>query len=601
MKYFVNNYSIDAVLSWYKIKDRYGNRDMAIPEIQRPFVWKSVKVRKLIDSLYQGYPIGYLTIWQNPDVRLKDGGFSEGKKIIIDGQQRIISLITSILGEEIVTKNYKKVRITIAFNPQTEEFEVLNPAIEKSSEWIKDVGPIISGEEGIIGVFNEYCNLNPNVNRGKIESILQRLQSIRNRQVGIIELNHNLDIETVTEIFVRINSEGVILNQADFAMSKIASNERYNGPILRKCIDYFCHAVEEPEFLNSIRQANENFANTDFFQRIWWVRNNNQDIYKPNYSDLLRVAFTSRFNRGKLSDLVDLLSGRNFETREYEEEIMEGSFEKLKIGILDFVNQTNFERFIMIIKSAGFISPEMIRSKNNLNFAYILYLKLRQQGYDQDKIEKYIKRWFVMSILTKRYSGSPESQFDFDIKKISSLNFDDFLNEVESAKLSDAYWNNELIQNLTTSVASSPFFNVFLAAQVKSNDKGFLSKDILIRDLILQRGDIHHLFPREYLKSNGLGRKEYNQIANYVYTQSEINIKIGRRPPMEYMTKVFEQYSNGELRYGGMSNINILLENLKENCIPEEIKDMDFNRYNEFLEKRKILIARRIKDYYKSL
>ena len=596
MKYFVHNYPIDLILSWYRTKE------MAIPEIQRPFVWKPVKVRNLIDSLYKGYPIGYLTVWQNPNVRLKNGENSGGKKIIIDGQQRVISLITSILGDKIITKDYKKTRITIAFNPQIEEFEVLNPAITKDSEWIQDIGPIVSGEKGLIKAFKEYCEVNPSADREKIEHVLENLQSIQKRQVGIIELSHDLDIGTVTDIFVRINSEGVTLNQADFAMSKMASNEKYNGPILRKCIDYFCHAIEEPGFLGSIKELDNDFSNTEFLQRMLWVKNNNQDIYKPNYSDLLRVAFTSRFDRGKLADLVNLLSGRNFETRQYEEEIVEKSFNNLKEGILNFENETNFKRFIMIIESAGFISSDMIRSKNVLNFAYILYLKLRSQNYDQEKIEKYVRKWFVLSILTRRYSGSPESQFDFDIKNISSRRFEEFLEEVESAKLSDAYWKSELIQNLRTSVASNSFFNIFIAAQIKSGNKGFLSRDITVRDLVFQRGDIHHIFPKEYLKTHGLTMKDYNQIANYAYTQSEINIKIGKKSPNEYMASVFEQCnSNGELKYGGINNIDELTKNLKENCIPEELKDMDFNRYNEFLKTRRTLMANKIRDYYNSL
>ncbi|RKX54633.1 MAG: hypothetical protein DRP50_04050, partial [Thermotoga sp.] len=437
--------------------------------------------------------------------------------------------------------------------------------------------------------------------REKIEDSLEKLKEITTRPIGVIELKHDLDIETVTEIFVRINSEGVPLNQADFAMSKIAANETYNGPTLRKAIDYFCHLIRAPEFFSSIKEVDKEFSETEFFQKISWLKDENEDLYDPGYSDLLRVAFTSEFNRGKLADLVSLLSGRNFETRTYEEEIARTSFEKLKKGILNFVNETNFKRFIMIIKSTGFISPGMIRSKNALNFAYILYLKLRAQGYNPVEIERYIRKWFVLSILTKRYSGSPESQFDFDIRNISSRKFDEFLKDVEAAQLSDAYWNSSLIQSLKTSVASSPYFNVFLAAQVKFNDKGFLSRDITVKDLISQRGDIHHIFPKDYLKSKGLKRSEYNQIANYAYTQSEINIKIGKKSPKEYLSGVFKQCEGGELKYGGISNKQMLLQNLKENCIPEDTKDMEFEQFEHFLEKRRILMAKKIKEYYYSL
>ena len=252
----------------------------------------------------------------------------------------------------------------------------------------------------------------------------------------------------------------------------------------------------------------------------------------------------------------------------------------------------------MIIKSAGFISPKLIRSKNALNFAYIVYLKLKDLGVNSVLIESYVRRWFVYSILTGRYSGSPESSFDFDIKQIANKPFDEYLKEKEKGELSDAYWNASLPQSLDTSVASSPYFNVFLAAQVKANDKGFLSKDVLVGDLISLRGDIHHLFPRDYLKKNGLNRGKYNQIANYVYMQSEINIKVGNKPPKEYFELVQNQISENNQTVSGISSEQELLENLKMNCVPVEIKEMGIDDYAEFLTMRRKLMAQKIKDYY---
>jgi len=595
-RYSVSDHSAGVILNWYK------SGEIAIPEIQRPFVWDSTKVRNLLDSLYNGYPIGYLTIWKNPNVRLKDGKISEGKKILIDGQQRVISLMTSILAKEIVTKDYKKTRITISFNPQTEKFEVFNPAIKKDVSWINDIGPIVNGEWGYTKTaktIEDYCIKNPSADHDKIGGSIDKVRKIMDRQIGIIELEHDLDINTVTEIFIRLNSAGIQLNQADFVMSKIAANESYGGNILRKSIDYFCHLMRFPEFFDFISKEDKEFVKTDFFTKISWLKNENDDLYNPGYADMLRVAFTSEFNRGKLSDLVSLLSGRNFETRAYEESIDKNSFDKLKQGISNFINETNFKRFLMIIKSAGFISPDLIRSRNALNFAYILYLKLKSQNYNPADIEKYVRRWFVLSILTGHYSGSQESKFDFDIRNISSRKFDEFLSDTENAELSDAYWDVALIQKLNTSVASSPYFNIFLAAQVKCNDKGFLSKDINIRDLIIQRGDIHHIFPKDYLKSKGLKRGEYNQIANYAYTQSEINIKVGKKSPKEYMQEMLEQCNGKDLKYGGITDKNELINNLKMNCIPEELDK--FEDYNAFLAIRRKLMTEKIKKFYYSL
>lgn len=593
-KYSVNQHLIETLLSWVK------SGEIAIPEIQRPFVWDSSKVRDLMDSLYQGFPVGYVISWRNPNVRLKDGSLSEGKKILIDGQQRVTALTAAILGEYVIDKTYQRVKIKIAFNPITEKFEVQNPAILKDKTWLHDISEALNGSISILKLVRSYTELNPDANEDFIEKSFTNLINIPKKQIGMIELAADLDIETVTEIFIRINSKGVVLSQADFVMSKIASNNEYGGNALRKAIDYFCHLTISPEFYKHIIDNDKEFAATDYFPKMTWLKTENEDLYDPDYNDLIRVAFTSQFNRGRLSDLVSLLSGRNFETRTFEDVIAEQSFATLKTGVHNFINETNFKRFLMILKSAGFISPKLVRSQNAINFAYILYLKLKDQEVSSVKIESYVRRWFVYSILTGRYSGSPESTFDFDIKQIAQKPFEEYMKEKEEGELSDAFWNAALTQSLDTSVASSPFFHVFLASQVKANDKGFLSRDVKVGDLISLRGDIHHLFPKDYLKKNGAERGKYNQIANYVYMQSEINIKVGNKSPKDYFELIQNQIQNGKL-LTGINTKEELEQNLKSNCVPLEIMNMTENDYMSFLSQRRALMANKMKEYYFSL
>lgn len=594
-KYAVNQYLIESVLS----KVREG--EIAIPEIQRPFVWDASQVRDLLDSLYQGFPVGYLIAWRNPDVKLKDGRTASGKMILIDGQQRITALTASILGQPVVNKEYRKVRISIAFHPIEERFEVANPAISKNAAWIADIAPMINGEIKLTKAIRQYLDANPEADEDKVEEALSNLTDIAKKQIGLIELSHDLDIETVTEIFIRINSKGTVLSQADFVMSKIAADLRYGGQQLRKCIDYFCHLAVAPEFYGFIKENDAEFAATPYFQKISWLRNENDDLYDPSYNDLLRVAFTSEFNRGKLADLVSLLSGRNFETKNYEESIAEASFAKLTEGVLDFINESHFKRFVMIIKSAGFITSEMIRTQGALNFAYTVYLRLRAQGVHDGQIESLVRRWFVMSVLTGRYSGSAETQFDQDIRQIAVGDFADILAKVELAELSPAFWEVGLVQQLETSGTSSPYFWVFVAAQVRANDTGMLSKDITVRELVSHLGDIHHIFPRDLLKKAGLSRSQYNQIANYAYTQEEINIKIGNKPPRDYFADILAQCAGGPLKYGAIADASTLKANLAANCVPESIVDMGVDQFEDFLKQRRELMAAKIKAYYQGL
>ena len=595
-KYSVNQHLIETLLAWVK------SGEIAIPEIQRPFVWDASQVRDLLDSLYQGYPVGYIIVWKNPNVRLKDGKISEGKKVLIDGQQRITALSASLVGQTVINKEYKSIRIKIAFNPRKEIFEVSNPAIEKDKAWIPDIAPVIQEQIGLIKLVKEYTKVNPDIDEGHLEKVITQLKGITKKQIGMIELAADLDIETVTEIFIRINREGVTLSQADFAMSKIAANEQHGGNQLRKAIDYFCHLAVAPEFYSHIEANDSEFSKTDYFQAMRWLRNENDDLYDPSYSDLLRVAYTSRFSRGKLADLVALLSGRNFETKTYEEEIAANSFEKLKLGVFDFISETNFKRFLMIIQSAGFVDSSLIRAQTPINFAYALFLKLRIDSYKPDEIEKYVRRWFALSLLTGRYSSQIETTYEEDIRQIDEKGFGNYLKSTEEADLSETFWNVGLVQALNTSNSNHPAYLTYLASQVRDGVRGFLSKGITVRSMIEHRGDIHHIFPKDYLKKEfGLRRAQYNQVANYAYTQQEINIVIGNKSPDKYIEEVLKQCETKKSKYGGITDIEELKKNFEENAIPVKFMEGELFEYMEFCEQRRKKMAKKLKEYYFSL
>jgi hypothetical protein len=603
-KYSVNQEDIEMLLSHIK------GGEIVIPEIQRPFIWKSVKVRDLMDSLYQGFPIGYIITWKNPNVRLKNGEMSSGKQVLIDGQQRITALMAAILGKEIVDENYKKKRIKIAFHPLEEKFETLTPVIDKDSEWISDISEFLKTNSQITFLRN-YFKKNPKMSERKMnlaEGKIQKLSAIKSKDVGIVELDAKLDIEDVTEIFVRINDAGIPLAQADFAMSKIASYEPefdfLFGVNLRKCIDYFAHLAQAPHFYEEIAENDTEFKKTEYFQKIKWLKDETDDMYDPNYKDILRVSFIKEFSRGKISDLVKLLSGQNFATREFDQETQEKSFLTLKNGVLDFINENHFKKFLIILKSAGVISPKLINSQTVVNFAYIVYLKLRKDGMANNLIGKYTKKWLILSILTERYSGSPESTMDKDIKDINKNGIKKVIAEIEKADLSEIYWEVGLVQNLNKAIISNPFLKLFFIAQIYFNNNALFSNSVTVEQLVKIKGDIHHIFPKNYLQKEGLVRSDYNQIANFVYLQQEVNIKIGDKPPKQYFNRAMDQCNDKSLSDGSIGEITdktTLMKNLEENAIPTDIFKMDINNYDKFLKKRRKLMAKKIEDYYKSL
>lgn len=600
-KYNASNVSLEQILGYIK------SGEIAIPEIQRPFVWKPRQVRDLIDSLYMGYPTGYLIISQSPDMKLKDGSQSAGKKIMIDGQQRVTALMTSIVGMEVIGGDFKQRRIKISFNPQAtgedeEIFKVQDNAILKDKKWIADIAEIFKPDFDQWGFVNEYCKINPGINGSQMNKVLMRLLDIKNRQIGVISLDKDLNIDEVTEIFIRINSQGAKLNQADFAMSKIAANTEYEGNALRKAIDYFSHLAVEPDWYSDM-DKDAAFMKSKYAEKLKWLRDDRESIFDPDYNDILRIAFMYKFGRAKLKDLVSLLGGRDFETREYKEVIAEESFKKLSDGVVDFMNQYTFSNFILGIKAAGFVSSKLINSQMTLDFAYTLYLFLNSDTtIDKTQIKHYVAKWFVMATLTSRYIGSPESQMDFDIKRIREKGFLSFFHEVEEANLSETFWNVRLVQSLETPVANSPFFNVFLAAQIYFGDNALFSNGTKVGYLITLMGDVHHIFPKQYLCKSGYNdKRQYNQIANFTYLDTQVNKAISNDAPCVYFKNAVDACRTGVSLYGNITDVDILYKNMEDNCIPAEIVSMDYTNYDNFLISRRRMMARKIRLYYEHL
>jgi len=466
---------------------------------------------------------------------------------------------------------------------------------------VPDVSEVFAPEASLTELTDAYVEKYPHADRPKISRVLEKLRKIVNNHVGIIDLAEDLDIETVTEIFIRVNSAGAELSQADFAMSKIAVNETYGGNLLRKAIDYFCHLAVAPEFMSRIEKVDSAFAASDFFAQMRWLKDTNDDIYDPTYTDMLRVAFTSEFRRGRLQDLVALLSGRNFETKQYEDSIAEESFHRLKDGILRFINETHFKRLTMILRSAGFVTQDLIGSRNAVNFAYILYLRGREEGLPAADLERLVRRWYAMAILRARYTGSPETAFDFDIRQVETRGLAPYAHAVIQAELPETFWTGVLPELLNTPSSISPYFFAYQAAQVKAGDRGFLSRDISVLDLLMNHSDVHHVYPVNHLKKQGLSRFRYNQIANFVLAQSEINIAIGDKSPEQYFHQLVEQCSGGKKRYGGITDIQELRTNMRASCLPESLLDGDIPDYDAFLDERRMLMAAKIKTWFESL
>ena len=253
------------------------------------------------------------------------------------------------------------------------------------------------------------------------------------------------------------------------------------------------------------------------------------------------------------------------------------------------------------MRSAGFITSDMISSQNAVNFAYILYLRGRKEGLPAAELEQLVRRWFAMSVLRGRYSASPESQIDSDIRQVESKGVKAVVETVIATELPESFWTGMLPQFMATSSIKSPYFLCFKAAQGKLGDKGFLSTNITVTDLLLNRSDIHHVYPRQYLKGLGFSASTYNQIANYVVAQSEINIVISATAPETYFATLAIQCKGGASKYGGITGEQAMRDNLRMHCIPDSMLDGEIKDFNDFLEERRKLMALKVKAWFEIL
>lgn len=607
-KYTIHNDKISVLLGWVE------SGAIAIPEIQRPFVWKKTQVRDLIDSLYNGYPIGYIITWQNSTVRLKDGTSSHGKQILIDGQQRITALRAAIKGLPVINDKYKEEKIAISFNPYTEEFKVQDQSTRKGAEWISDICEVMGDDFSTRKFIKEYSDRNqievngvkqPRFSENDLDDIidvnLTKLRNIKTKDIGNIALSSEIPIDIVNDIFIRINQKGTKLSNADFVMSKIAVYEKEPGDEfgmnLRKFLDYFCNLAVEPMQYKDIEKNDTKFVSTNYYQHISWLKNENSDLYDPEYNDILQTALALQFDRNKLGELVSLLSGRDFEQRIDLKEIADESFEKLRDGIFKYTHEYNFKHFVEdILMASGYSDKSILTAKNAINYAYGIYLRLRDIGDINTETLSKMRRLFVISLIKSRLTGSSLA-FSEDFKRIKKPgDLSKFVDTLEMQELSDIYWSSTLPDEFDKTNTSNQFWNIFVAAQRKMNYHGFLTPHLKVAEMTTP--NIHHIFPKSYLISQGLDKDEYNKIANFVYLRDDVNKKLDDDAPKVYMGQVmnFDGAFNSEI-----TNSDELTNNLRENAIPAIITESDINNYDSFLAERRKEMAKLIKDYYYSL
>jgi len=557
---------------------------IGLPDIQRPFVWKNAKVRDLFDSMYRGYPVGYLLLWRNDLAGNRTIGTDTKQKspqlVVVDGQQRLTSLYAVVKGVSIVRANYTTERIYIAFNPLEERFEVADAAIRRDKAFIPDISQIWSDDTDIFEVVDDYLEglrISRDVAEDETKRIrksISKLQSLTTFPFTALELAADISEEDVSDVFVRINSKGTSLNQADFILT-LMSVFWDEG---RAELERFCRDARQP---TKGRASPFNY------------------FIEPGPAQLLRVSVGLAFKRARLQYVYSILRGKDLETEQFSDERRIEQFECLKDAQSHVLNIQYWHDFLNCIRLAGFRSGKMISSQNNLLFSYILYLIGRTEiGVDEFTLRKTIAQWFFMSAVTGRYTGSPESALESDLARLRDVDTPEmFVSRLQSIcdiSLTNDFWDVTLPNDLATSSPRSPSLFAYYAALVLLDAPALFSSarvgDLLDPAIHAVRSTVeqHHLYPKAHLATLSItDTREINQIANYAYVEWGDNNKIADRGPADYLPQLKIRFTRPEL--ANMYHYHAL---------PENWEQLD---YHTFLEQRRELMAQIIREGYQRL
>lgn len=574
-----------------KLIDDIEMGEIGLPDIQRPFVWKNAKVRDLFDSMYQGYPVGYLLFWENQvGEKTKQIGAIQHQKIpqllIVDGQQRMTSLYAVLKGIAVVRENYQTETIEIAFRPVDGKFEVCDAAIRKDPEFLPNISELFAptaSQYAIVGEYLErlaaYREKNgkefPAEERKACEVALQRLFSLTNFPFTTLQLSASISEEQVAEVFVRINSEGKSLNQADFILT-LMSVFWEEG---RKELEEFCRAARIP----TKGQASPFNHFVD-----------------PSPDQLLRVAIGIAFRRARLKSAYAVLRGKDMETDEFSEERRDAQFARLQEAQAHVLDLTHWHDFLGILRQSGFTGSNLISSKTTVYYTYILYLIGRiSLKVNPNTLGQIIGRWFFMATISSRYTGgSPETLMERDLATLrnidSSADFLSWIERVMIAELTADFWAVTLPNRLDTSSAVSPLLYAYHASLNLLGARALFSKkhvrDVLDPALKSKKSAVerHHLFPKSYLASLGFSKpRETNQIANYALVEWNDNIAISDSPPSDYFSKYWERHTPKEQA-----------DHAYWHALPDGWEAME---YKDFLDARRKGIAKVIADGFDRL
>ena len=560
---------------------------IALPDLQRPFVWEDTKVRDLLDSLFVGFPVGTLVFWHtsnDKDARALGAERPElrATTLVIDGQQRLTALYAVMRGAEVVGKDGATRKITIAFRPRDGRFEVADAAIRNDPEFLPNATELWKRDASKPQIRHNLINGLRDKGRAvdekyeyAMEHNIDRAHAIADYRFPTVDIRKTTTTqgeeateEDVAEIFVRINNQGTRLGQADFVLTLLSV---YHGELRDR--------IEERSRAMSLGT-----------------------LVAIDTQQLLRAVCGVAFGRARMSAVYRYLRGVDPTTGETDAAGRLKRLEQLDDAARECMEPTPWRDYLLRVKHAGFVSQTLVASKNAIVNAYAFYIRGRKAGVPKSKLDEVIARWVFGSLLTARYSGSSETIFEQDLGRLSRLegaDSDGFVRALDDAMgeiITGDYWTHTLVSALETQKARAPAALAFRAAQIVLGTRALFS-DQLLQNLLDPPADggraaseAHHLFPTTWLHSRGIRERRFvNQVANLADVGWHENSVIGGRGPAEYVPRLRENLAIDDDRWGRLC---------AEHALPLAWESME---YEEFLRERRRRMADIIRVAFRQL
>ena len=488
------------------LAERVRDRGLELPEIQRSFVWNRPQVRDLLDSLYRGFPIGTLLFWRAGDLEYSrdiesdaaQGSNKRNPDFVLDGQQRLTALSKVIHGGD----------PDIRFHIETEQFEVANAAIKRDPHWIPAHDVFAKGAISVAkdrGLFADEA-------AEEMLGRLNRLEQIKNTTVPIHILD-GFDYDEVTEIFVRVNSKGTRLRQAELAIARLAF--RLPGMVT-----------------NDLKTFEEELDGKG---------------YDVDLRYLVRCLTAVATGQSRFRALGTA-----------EPKAIESAWAETRKALQYFLNLAR--------ENLGLESWDWVPSNNAL-IVPVAYLARRPYA-DVDQMR--LLRWFLLSSVWQRYSGSAETAMDADLRLLKESDPFDALEHVLKQEVGRL---EVTADDLDDAGVRSPFFlAAYLACRMNgardwATGVALSSTNLGTQHLL----ELHHVFPHALI-ADRYSRKDVNEIANIAFISKTANLHISKTPPTEYLP-------------------DIPRERLEQQFVPTDPALWEIDAYQDFLQRRRELLA----------